>query len=321
VHIDINPAVRSAVTPFRTRLFAEASVSTHYGEFGQGEVHDGESTVRALITLPCTQFRCTVSVELTPLSPEIHVEPADCKKVGRAVRFVLDRAGLKDWGAVARVSHNVPEGIGAGSSTGDVAAAMFATADAANYKITDADVARLAQEVEVACDPTMFRDDLIRLFAQRRGQTLKVLGDRFPPIWVVGVLEGDGVDTVAMPPARYSEQQIFEFDYLFRAFGEAIARGSVGELGALATRFAEINQEFLHKKNFEMLRATSRRCGAAGVAVSHSGSAFSFIFDAADPRLQDHLADLRAELAAASIPVFVEFAVGGPANGSAPGGF
>jgi uncharacterized protein involved in propanediol utilization len=258
----------------------QAQVCTHCGELFQGKFTMPWGPARGLVTLSCPVFQSAAEVELT-VSGEIRTEPAGLEKAAAGVRQVLDYFGV-DCGAIVRISSNIPPGIGAGSSTGDVVAAILATARALRRRLSDREVGILAVETETACDPTMFDPSIVRLWGQRFGITLEVFERGLPPLEALSICDGDPVSTLDLSPARYSTRMICEFDFLRDAFRKALIRGDAAMVGAIATRSAEINQGYLAKKRFADWVRLLHRYGAVGLAVSHSGSAVTFLFDGMD---------------------------------------
>ncbi len=296
---------------------AFAEVQTHFGEFLQGAFYTDEGPMRALVTVPCSAFRSKVVVVLNA-TKDIRTEPAGLQKAAAAAKLTLAYLGAPGCGATIRIDSNIQQGVGAGSSTGDVVATILATARALHQHLRDGEVAMLTVETEKAADPTMFvsEPDRVRLFAHRMGMTLEVFDGGLPTIELVGILDGSAVDTLTHPPATYSKPTIHEFDTLRDGMRSAISMRDAGRLGGISTRSAEINEGFLPKPRFRVWMELFQRHGAVGIAVSHSGSAVSFLFDGHDANRATRIENLLADLAGLGVSPFVRYSLG-PASGAA----
>ena len=187
-----------------------------------------------------------------------------------------DRAGGR-----VEITSNVPHGIGMGSSTSDVTATIKAVADYHGVWLSREEVGRLAVLAEVASDPVMI-DDRVVLFAHRDGEVLETFGHRLPPMIVIGcdTDPGRAIETLALPPADYTDAEAGEFQVLRGALRRAIAAEDVSLLGKVATASARINQRYLPKPGLEVLIELCLRHGGAGLQIAHSGTVAGLIFDA-----------------------------------------
>jgi uncharacterized protein involved in propanediol utilization len=191
-----------------------------------------------------------------------------------------------------------------GSSTADVTAAIRAVADYHGVALSVEQVAQLAVSAECASDSVMI-DGRVVLFAHRDGVVLESLGDRLPPMTVVGCDTepgGGGVDTLALRPAEYDDREIATFQVLRAALRRALATGDVALLAKVSTASARLNQRFLAKPVLEPLIELGTRCGALGVQVAHSGTVAGLIFDPRLPDAADGVAAVRAGLAELGLP-------------------
>jgi uncharacterized protein involved in propanediol utilization len=147
------------------------------------------------------------------------------------------------------------------------------------------------------------------LFAHREGVVLEELGPRLPALEVLGVdTDTDGaVHTLDYPPAAYDWRQIQFFRTLIAGVRRAIRHRDLPLLGRVATASAAINQQFLPKPLFSELRCLADWVEALGVAVAHSGTVLSILFDPADPRLEAKVDHARKELESLGIPSIVRF--------------
>ncbi|GAA4543602.1 GHMP kinase [Pseudonocardia xishanensis] len=289
----------------------------HHGELLQGAFRDRDGVLRAgLVTLPRPDLRVRARFEPGP-EPVITVGPGHRPKATRAARLTV--AALADRGAEwagsgrgtavavpqrpgggrVTLTGSVPFGLGMGSSTADVVATIRAVADGFGVRIAPREIARIAVAAEAASDPLMFDDPRPRLFAQRDGVVLEVLGESLPPLRIVGCLLDGGrpVDTPAdappLPdPAAYAE--------LRSRLRRAVSSADPTEVARVATASAR-----LHRADSEIDRLLAAGEHALGVQVAHSGSVAGLLLRPdADP------APAVAALRAVGLPATGSFVVG-----------
>ncbi|MDQ3789120.1 MAG: GHMP kinase, partial [Actinomycetota bacterium] len=222
------------------------------------------------------------------------------------------RTGRPRCGGHLRLHSDLPLGLGMGSSTGDVIAAVRAVAASFGVVLPPGVIARLAVLAEHASDPLML-DERPLLFAQREGRVLEDLGDALPPVVVVGCLTGGGVpvDTLAMPSAD-AHDDVREFEELRAMLRRAIASADVALLGEVSTESARRNQRRLPKDELTDLEAVARRAGSAGVQVAHSGNVAGLLFGPAADDLDERLWHCMRALHDRRIPVTRIFRTGRP---------
>jgi uncharacterized protein involved in propanediol utilization len=152
------------------------------------------------------------------------------------------------------------------------------------------------------------------LFAHLEGTVIEDFHADLVPLGVLGFgtsEHGLGVDTVALPPARYSSWEIEQFRVLRALARRAIADGDARLLGGVATASARINQRHLPVPQFDRLAEIVSRAGGVGLQVAHSGDIAGLLFDRDDPDMEgkmDHGAVLLRE---AGITRHWRFQVGG----------
>jgi len=193
----------------------------------------------------------------------------------------LSTGGSPVTGGYLDIRSDIPHGIGMGSSTADVTAAIRAIAVFHGVAPTAEEIARIAIEAECASDPIMI-DDRVVLFAHRDGTVLESLGRDLPPMIVVGCDADPGagtIDTLALPPAAYSTTEIDAFGFLRAELRAAVVNGDTARLGRVATSSALINQRFLPKSTLDFLLDLCKRVGGCGIQVAHSGTVAGVIFD------------------------------------------
>ncbi|MFJ6383570.1 GHMP kinase [Kitasatospora sp. NPDC092039] len=285
----------------------------HHGELLQGVFRDGEGhRCAGLVTLPMAGPGSDARFVRRPGTPPeaLTVLPADRAKAARAAALTVAecarRAALPPCGGELRLTGDIPVGLGMGSSTSDVIAAVRAVADSYGLRLPADTVARLAVRAELACDPLML-DGRPVLFAQREGRVLEVLGPALPPLVVVGCTLGGGepVDTLALPartPAEAGADEVRAYERLRAMLRRAVATGDVRLLGEVATASARRGQQVLRHPEFEALTAVARRAGAVGVQIAHSGAVAGVLFDPAAPGLRHRVRDCVRGLDAHAIP-------------------
>ena len=260
------------------------SASAHHGEILQGVFHDNNGYLtRALVTLQCSDWKSCAT--FYPLSRQANIicTPGMWKARRAAVvsmtEFSTDRSPVT--GGYVAICSDVPRGIGMGSSTADVTAAIRAIADFHGVAPTAEEIGKIAVEVESASDPIMI-DDRVVLFSHRKGTVLETLGRRLPSMIVVGCDADPGtgpVDTLDLPPAAYSATDIDAFRFLRSELHAAVATGDVARLAGVATSSSLINQRFLPKSALDFLLDLCERVGGCGIQVAHSGTVAGVIFD------------------------------------------
>ncbi|MEA2189535.1 MAG: hypothetical protein QOK16_4546 [Solirubrobacteraceae bacterium] len=292
---------------------ATACSPGHHGEILQGAFYVGSSIQRALVTMPCPGLWSQVTVAFRrDLGCDVQVRPSWKTKVRRAVELALHAIGEEGFGASVAVHSNIAPARGYGSSTSDVTAAIKAVLKAFDRSLSIDRMAQLAVAAEGASDGTLWNRPV--LFAHREGRLVEDYGQALPRMRVLAFQtapDGNGVDTLALSPARYDAYELAELEMLRCLLRVALQRGDVGTIGAVATMSAWINQRHLPVPAFAELEALSRDCHAAGVQVAHSGDVASFLFEP-DPLLDRWIAQAHEELAARGLGPW-QFAVGGDA--------
>lgn len=262
--------------------------SAHHGELLQGVFSDGSGRLRpALVTLPLAELGSTTTFEPRWHQPGIETPPG-MLKVERAAALTL--YGLSHGappvaGGRVSVRSDVPCGIGMGSSTCDVVATVRAVADCLQVRLSQTVVARLAALAELAADSVMVQDQVV-LFAHRDGVVLETLGQRLPPMVVIGCDTAPCavVNTLDLPTTEYPADEVATFRVLRAAIRRAVRTGDVALAGGVATASARINQRFVPKPVLSELVSLCRSYGGCGVQVAHSGTVAGLIFDARDAR-------------------------------------
>ncbi|MEQ9245447.1 MAG: hypothetical protein RLO21_05605 [Nitratireductor sp.] len=286
----------------------------HHGEIVQGVFLNGLTNwCRGLITLPCVELKSVVRVKLKYAGAfdTTCADPDTRQKAVCAVERTLEHFRVRCELTELDVQSNIPEGIGCGSSTADVVAAIRATASAIGRTLSARDVARIAVRAELASDPTPFGLQTV-LFAQREGRVIEDFGALLPPLLVIGVnmAPDSQFDTVLMPPCEYSPAHRAAFQRLRDLFRLAVSRRDPCLLGVVATESAWINQEFYPKPGLERLATLSMDAGACGLQVAHSGTVSGVILDALQPDCLDIARAIEVALAHSGFVLTRTFHIG-----------
>jgi uncharacterized protein involved in propanediol utilization len=257
----------------------------HHGELLQGVIEGTDGRLkRVLVSIPCGIFKSEVRF-IPNDSDVIEVEPKWKVKSCRAVALTLSSLGKDNCGGRVQIRSNIPVGWGLGSSTSDVTAAIRATASAVGERLSPHKIAALAVHAETACDSTMFGERMV-LFAQREGVVVEDFRIPLPNLEILGFntsSNGNGIDTIGFPPARYSWWEIEAFRPMVGLLRKGVQLRSPQLLGQVSTASAVINQQYLPKPCFQNLKEISEEVGAVGLQVAHTGTIAGLLFDPADP--------------------------------------
>ena len=276
----------------------------HHGEIVQGVFLDRRGRPRqGLVTLPMAAPVTEAVFTPRPGTPahRVEVHPPGRVKAARAAALAAAECAARRsrvCGGSLRLSGGAPTGLGLGSSTSDVTAAVRAVCAAFGVDPTPATVARIAVKAEGASDPLMWEGGRALLFAQREGRVLEDLGAPLPPMVVVGCLTGGGapVNTLGLR-TRVDRDAAAVHERLRTALRAAVAAQDAAEVGRIGTQSALLNQRVLPKPELGTIRGVARLSGAVGVQVAHSGNVAGVLFDArADglgARIEDALERLR----------------------------
>jgi uncharacterized protein involved in propanediol utilization len=258
-------------------------------EWVQGRL-ESEELIRAGLASPATLLGASsaqgVSAEtLLDLDSArqpgvLEVVPGWKRKAERAARLALAFIGAPPSGRL-EIECAIATGVGLGSSTSDVVAAIRAVCDFHRASLDARDVARLAVEAEGAADPLMFDAEMV-LFAQRQGRVLESFGCWVPRYTLLSIdtdAGGAGVDTLSLPLPIYSDAELSALDGLLARVRKAFAERDVSSIAAVATQSAALNQRFLSMRHFDEIRELADEYRALGVQISHSGTVAGVLFD------------------------------------------
>ena len=245
------------------------------GELVQG-TRDG---VHFLVSCPVDMFS-EVTVELTGNGRR--VAPPHLPKTVAAVETALRFFGCPRLGFRLEVNSPIPRGKGMGSSTADVAGAVYAVAQALGREISLEDAARLCLAIEPT-NSSLFPN--IALFDHRTGSLCQELGPP-PPIDILALDFGGEVDTLSYNSVDRSallkqlEPQAAQALEMVRT---GLAQGDASLIGRGATISARAHQRVLYKPQLEAVIALAEEVGGLGVSVGHSGTIIGVLLDPARP--------------------------------------
>lgn len=280
-------------------LVGVGTAGHHHGEILQGGLRVGGEVVACLVTMPVgvvgSRVRYvssgagagaagavlgSVGESASEVASWLDVVPAWKHKAARAAGLALAAIGAPVGGRL-EIECSVATGVGLGSSTCDVVAAIRAVCGAHGVELDAGRVAGLAIEAEGAVDPIMFDGEMV-LFAQRQGRVLESFGSWTPRYAVLSIdtdLGGGGIDTLSLPLPQYTEADLTAFENMIGRAREAFQRRDSVTLAAIATESATLHQRFVPMRKFWEIRDVAASFHALGVQISHSGTVAGILFD------------------------------------------
>lgn len=212
-----------------------------------------------------------------------------------AVEKTQDYLGLKQGGKVS-VESQLPIGKGMASSTADISAACWATAQALGKELTAEEVASIALSIEPS-DGLMFPG--ITLFDHVRGRMKKFLGPA-PALGILVLDLGGEVDTLCFNQRqdlaklnRKKEPQVLEALYLVE---KGVKESNLALVGQGATMSSLAHQLILPKPDLPELIAEVQALGALGVNVAHSGTVIGILVESEKTQNQEFIELLEKKL-------------------------
>ncbi|MFE1787524.1 kinase [Streptomyces sp. NPDC059525] len=258
-----------------------------FGELLQGALPHPQGDF--LVTFPLARWATAV------FHPEpggrVRVRPAHKAKSRRVAEAVLAALGTAD-GGLLEVAGDLPEGKGLASSSADLVATVRAVGAAHGRAFTPAETEDFLRGIEPA-DGVMY-DEIVAFHHRevRLGRRLGVL----PPLTVVAHDEGGQVDTVAHNRRARAIDAADREEYarLLARLTDAVACGDLAEVGAVATRSAEMNAQRRRRAGFAELHALCREVDGLGLVLAHSGTMLGVLLEADDPALAGKTEHIRA---------------------------
>ncbi|MFB6560157.1 MULTISPECIES: kinase [unclassified Streptomyces] len=275
-----------------------------FGELLQGALPHPQGDF--LVTFPLARW-ATARFHPSPGRPGVQVRPAHKAKSRRVAEAVLAALGTAD-GGLLEVAGDLPEGKGLASSSADLVATVRAVGAAHGREFTPAETEDFLRGIEPA-DGVMY-DEIVAFHHRevRLGRRLGVL----PPLTVVAHDEGGQVDTVAHNRGARAIDAADREEYalLLDRLTDAVARGDLQEVGAVATRSAEMNARRRRRAGFAELHALCREVDGLGLVLAHSGTMLGVLLEANDPALAGKTEHIRAGCAALGGEVSVHRSLG-----------
>jgi len=267
----------------------EASSIAHWGEVVQGPIvlPNGDIVI-GLVTQPDPTFRATVVAKVQ------HGSGIFCGHAGKWKAFdtacIAQRAAQVRIGLSLLIRSNIPEGVGAGSSTADCTAVALAVLKALGEgaaAMSDLDILReIVFKAEKACDPLpLLKWGVPVLWGSRCGELIKVYESRMPETHALGFVTQPGVivstDDLARKQAQVKPLQadVDSFAAILQQLDYAIRTGSARGVAEAATASGTLNQRHCRILHWDRLLALAGKVGALGVSCSHSGTAAALLFE------------------------------------------
>jgi uncharacterized protein involved in propanediol utilization len=271
-----------------------ATVGIAFGTFGellQGRLPDGNRDF--LITSPIA--RCSVAAFWPdPERSDVQVVPGSKLKSLRAAQLALARGDVPMGGTLV-IDSDLPEGKGFASSSADLVATIRAVSNAIGLAVTPTMTEDLLRQIEPS-DGVMYPGSVA--FYHREVKLHSCLGF-LPSVTIVGVDEGDEVDTIKFNriPKSFTTDEQNEYATLLNVAAAAIRDQDAATIGYVATRSTMLNQRLNPKRMLDDVLEITDRVGAVGVLSAHSGTILGILLDEAD---SDYPRKLHATAAACS---------------------
>ncbi|WP_216907564.1 GHMP family kinase ATP-binding protein [Nocardia noduli] len=232
-----------------------------------------------LVTLPIRQGSVAV-FEPDPHQDRVHVSPSHKTKARRLVEMMLGRTSRGQGGRLTIVSE-LPEGKGLASSTADLVATARAVANSQGCAITAHEIEADLRHIEPS-DGVMYPGAVA--FYHREVQLLSRLRP-LPPMTIVLGDEGGQLDTVEFNrrDKPFSAADGHEYSTMLADLAAAIACGDLATIGAISTHSAVKNSVLRERPHLEAVADQTRRLGALGVVIAHSGTTTGILLSDADP--------------------------------------
>ncbi|MGI8329141.1 hypothetical protein ACRYCC_04195 [Actinomadura scrupuli] len=240
------------------------------GELVQG-VLDGRDF---LITFPIDlRVRATASPSALQ---GVAVWPPHKVKARRAAERLLRRLRYPSrLGVRVDIASPLPEGKGMASSSADIVATCRALADLLGTGVSDTELGAIACAIEPS-DAAMYERPVV--FDFMTGDLLHDPGRRFP-VLAVTVDAGGAVETTTFRRLPYTagERRILRGAHDLAVQG--LETGDLQAVGTAATASARVNQRRHAKPHLDELLDICADHGGSGVAVAHSGTLATMLFD------------------------------------------
>lgn len=256
-----------------------------FGELLQGVLPDGN--LDFLVTFPVARYTRALFAP-DPSRADVAVFPPHKVKARRLATVLLESLGLPPGGMLL-IDSDIPEGKGMASSSADLVAAARALCDSYGLAVPLHLLQRCMQQVEPS-DGVMYNG--VVAFYHRNVELLEHLGT-LPPVTIVSADEGGAVDTVQFNqiPKPFTAADKEEYARLLAQMARAVREHDLAAIGQVATRSAQMNQKLHPKRTLAGMVSLSKRIGALGVAVAHSGTCLGLLLSPLSPRYSRQLQD------------------------------
>ncbi|ALG12492.1 hypothetical protein [Kibdelosporangium phytohabitans] len=254
-----------------------------FGELLQGVLPDGR---HFLVTLPITRGT-SAEFRWEPDTTGLTVVPDDRHKAARLTARMFERFAAPGGGVLTLRSDLLP-GKGMASSSADLVASARAVGDALGISLRSRDIEDLLRGIEPS-DGVMHPGAVA--FYHREVRLRERLGE-LPPLTIVGIDEGDEIDTIAFNRIthQFPASERAAYAALLDTLGAAVRARDVSTIGQVATASALRNQRLCPKRMLEPLVGVCEDVGGAGIAAAHSGTVLGILLDERDPAYPDRLA-------------------------------
>lgn len=260
--------------------FRRHGIGTAFGTFGellQGCL-PGEPDQDFLVTLPIARW--SVATFHPDRRRQLEIFPRHKRKSLLFARMLLDSIGA-DVGGLVVVDSNLPEGKGMASSSADMVAVARAVASSLAVDVPIHQVESLLARIEPT-DGVLYPG--IVSYHHRSVRLRELLGS-VSPLTVVALDEGGQIDTLVFNAERQPVPVVQQLEYavLLDRLTAALATHNLLEIGAVATRSAEMNQTRSPKRSLDTVMQICADHGGLGVVCAHSGTVLGILLDCRDP--------------------------------------
>lgn len=284
---------------------ATCSVMSHWGEVIQGPVVFEDRPHVGLVTLPDPAHHVTASASPSRAGSAVACDPPSKMKAVQAAQLVLE-TWAPGLGVDLTFHSTIPEGVGAGSSTADCTATVYAIMEmlaVPSSRAKERDILAAVFAAEGPCDPLVLLDvESTVLWGSRSGKLLKTWNVPLPPFYALGFVTEPGrtVSTVELADQQAQKpphaRELDAFAAVLRDFEHALAARDAQGVAKAAMESGSLNQSRCAILHWDALVTLSEIVGALGVSCAHSGTAAAFLFDPEAADLEARLDRATAEL-------------------------
>jgi L-threonine kinase len=259
------------------KKFAIGYANGTFGELIQGPLGSAENL--NLVTLPVDRHSSATFIPDFD-SCEIRVDPLTKTKSQRLATEILRAQGYQ-YGGRLRIDSELMEGKGMASSSADLVATARAIEDFLGKPLINGALEELLRNIE----PTdgVMHAGVVSYFHLRVQKNVD-FGEMFD-CRIFFLDDGGSIDTIAYNKnlLPYSEVEVRQYTQLHGELQGAFRRRDRRAVGEIATKSAYMNQRRNPKRSLDEVREISRRCGAMGVVVTHSGPCIGILVSKDEP--------------------------------------